>query len=128
VAGLRPAWRRLRSGSPGCAGSPLDSREQCQPRTWDKYRIVADAVPRAWIALTRYGYLPCCDNAQRESFWSTLKTEFYDLRTFATRAEAIEAVSRWINNVYNTRRRHSALGYTSPLQFEQRYISAAEAA
>jgi len=70
----------------------------------------------------------CWDNAQQESFWSTLKTEFYDRHTFATRAEAIEAVSRWINTVYNTRRRHSALGYISPLRFEQQYNTAAEAA
>lgn len=70
----------------------------------------------------------CWDNAQQESFWSTLKTEFYDRHTFATRAEAIEAVTRWITTVYNTRRRHSALGYTSPLRFEQQYITAAEAA
>ena len=70
----------------------------------------------------------CWDNAQQESFWSTLKTEFYDRHTFATRAEAIAAVSRWINTVYNTRRRHSALGYISPLQFEQQYINAAKAA
>lgn len=70
----------------------------------------------------------CWDNAQQESFWSTLKTEYYDRHTFATRAEAIEAVSRWINTVYNTRRRHSALGYISPLHFEQQYINAAETA
>jgi putative transposase len=35
----------------------------------------------------------CWDNAQQESFWSTLKTEYYDRHTFATRAEAIRGVS-----------------------------------
>ena len=48
----------------------------------------------------------CWDNAQQESFWSTLKTEYYDRHTFATRAEAIHAVSSWIETVYNRRRRH----------------------
>ena len=67
----------------------------------------------------------CWDNAQQESFWSTLKTEFYDRHTFATRAEAITAVSRWIDTVYNTRRRHSALGQISPLQFETQHHTAA---
>ena len=52
----------------------------------------------------------CWDNAQQESFWSTLKAEYYDGHSFATRAEAIAAVSSWIENVYNHRRRHSALG------------------
>ena len=52
----------------------------------------------------------CWDNAQQESFWSTLKTEYYDRHTFTTRADAIAAVSSWIENVYNHRRRHSALG------------------
>jgi len=70
----------------------------------------------------------CWDNAQHESFWSTLKTEFYDRYSFATRAEAIEAVSRWIDTVYNTRRRHSALGQISPLQFETQYTTAAQEA
>ena len=70
----------------------------------------------------------CWDNAQQESFWSTLKTEYYDRRTFTTRARAITAVSRWIDTVYNTRRRHSALGQISPLQFEAHITTAAQAA
>jgi transposase InsO family protein len=70
----------------------------------------------------------CWDNAQQESFWSTLKTEFYDRYTFTTRDEAIEAVSRWIDTVYNTRRRHSALGQISPVQFETQYTTAAQEA
>jgi len=70
----------------------------------------------------------CWDNAQQESFWSTLKTEFYDRYTFVTRAEALREVSRWIDTVYNTRRRHSALGQISPVQFETQYINAAQAA
>lgn len=59
------------------------------------------------------------------SFWSTLKTEYYDRHTFTTRADAIAAVSSWIENVYNRRRRHSALGQTSPAAFERRLTTAA---
>ena len=67
----------------------------------------------------------CWDNAQQESFWSTLKTEYYDRHIFATRAEAIRGVSAWIENTYNRRRRHSALGQISPVTFEHRLTTAA---
>ena len=70
----------------------------------------------------------CWDNAQQESFWSTLKTEFYNRHVFATKAEAITAVSRWIDTVYNTCRRHSALGQISPIQFETQHTTAAREA
>lgn len=71
----------------------------------------------------------CWDNAQQESFWSTLKTEFYNRHQFATRAAAIHAVSDWIERVYNRRRRHSALGQIAPVTFEMQHINpAAQAA
>ena len=60
----------------------------------------------------------CFDNAMAESFWATLKTEFYDRRSWPTRAEARREVARWIEIVYNRRRRHSSLDYTSPVAFE----------
>ena len=67
----------------------------------------------------------CWDNAQQESFWSTLKTEFYQRHTFDTRIEAVAAVSRWIDAVYNRRRRHSSLGYICPVDFEADMITGA---
>ena len=60
----------------------------------------------------------CFDNAMAESFWSTLKTEFYDRQRWATRDAARKAVAYWIEVVYNRRRRHSALGMVSPVDFE----------
>ena len=60
----------------------------------------------------------CFDNAMAESFWSTLKTEFYDRKRWATRDAARQAVAYWIEVVYNRRRRHSALGMVSPVDFE----------
>ncbi len=62
------------------------------------------------------------------NFWSTLKTEFYDPYTFATHVQAIQAVSSWIENVYNRRRRHSTLGQIPPVAFEHRTITAASKA
>ena len=62
--------------------------------------------------------LECWDNAQHESFWSTLKTEFYDHHEFATHAQAIQDISTWIETVYNRRRRHSTLGQIPPVTYE----------
>lgn len=62
----------------------------------------------------------CFDNAMSESFWSTLETEFYDRKKWATRDEARKAVARWIEIVYNRRRRHSAIGMIGPVDFEAR--------
>lgn len=60
----------------------------------------------------------CYDNAMQESFWSTLKTEYYNRNRFTTREQATKAVGRWIENNYNSRRRHSALNMLTPKEFE----------
>jgi len=60
----------------------------------------------------------CYDNAMQESFWGTLKTECAD-RPFPSRAAARRALFEYIEVWYNRHRRHSALGYLSPAQFEQ---------
>jgi len=70
----------------------------------------------------------CWDNAQQESYWASLKVEFYDRRSWPTRAEAMTAVADWIERVYNRRRRHSALNMLSPVRFEELHRQMAEAA
>jgi transposase InsO family protein len=69
----------------------------------------------------------CWDNAQAESFWSTFKTEYYNRHVFRTVAEARRGAYVWIDSFYNARRRHSKIGYISPLQYEQRLIDKAKA-
>ena len=61
----------------------------------------------------------CYDNAAMESFWSSLKRELVHRVGFATRAQARAAVFEWIEVFYNRERLHSALGYQSPVDFEQ---------
>ncbi len=62
----------------------------------------------------------CFDNAMCESFFATLECELIDRSTFRTREEARAAVLDFIEGFYNTRRRHSSIGYCSPVQFEKR--------
>ena len=62
----------------------------------------------------------CFDNAMCESFFATLECELIDRFTFHTHDEARTAIIDFIEGFYNTRRRHSALGYASPVQFERR--------
>ncbi len=61
----------------------------------------------------------CFDNAMAESFFATLECELIDRRTFETQAEARMAIFEFIEGWYNLRRRHSALGYLSPDEFER---------
>jgi putative transposase len=61
------------------------------------------------------------DNAMCESFFATLECELLDRHRFQTPAEARLAIFDFIEGFYNTHRRHSALGYLSPLAFERRH-------
>lgn len=60
----------------------------------------------------------CYDNARAESFFSTLKIEHTYRHRFADHEEARQATFEWIEAFYNLRRRHSSIGYLSPVDFE----------
>jgi putative transposase len=60
------------------------------------------------------------DNAMCESFFATLECELLDRHRFQSQAEARLAVFDFIEGWYNPHRRHSALGYLSPLNYERR--------
>ena len=62
----------------------------------------------------------CWDNACVESFFGTLKRELVYHRHYATREEATQDIFEYIEVFYNRKRRHSALGYDSPAEFEAR--------
>ena len=62
-----------------------------------------------------------------ESFFGSMQIELLDRRSWATRAELTQAIFEWIESWYNPRRRHSALGYVSPVDYENRSETAAAA-
>jgi putative transposase len=66
----------------------------------------------------------CWDNAPMESFFHTLKTERVHHRDYQTRAEARRDIFEYIEVFYNRQRRHSTLGYLSPVQFEVMALAA----
>jgi putative transposase len=62
------------------------------------------------------------DNAMAESFFASLECELIDRRSFQSKAEARLALFTYIEGWYNPRRRHSALGRISPINFERSYL------
>jgi putative transposase len=62
----------------------------------------------------------CWDNAVVESFFSTLKQELVYRHNFTTRQEAKMAIFEYLEGFYNRVRRHSTLGYLSPMEYESR--------
>jgi transposase InsO family protein len=75
--------------------------------------LVADGIT---ASMSRKGN--CYDNAPMESFFHTLKTERVHHRQYATRAEAQRDIFAYIEGFYNRTRRHSAIGYITPIEME----------
>ena len=59
------------------------------------------------------------DNAAMESFFSSLKTERTTRKVYRTRDQAKAGVFDYIERFYNPKRRHSTIGYLSPMEFER---------
>jgi putative transposase len=70
----------------------------------------------------------CWDNAMAESFFSVLKNEWLNRFTFSTRDKARRQVVRYIEGFYNRKRLHSGLGYQTPQEVEDQYLTQQSAA
>ncbi len=63
----------------------------------------------------------CYDNAVAKSFFKTFKRELVRKNIFKTRQEAKDKIFEYIEMFYNSKRRHSYLGFISPNEFEKKY-------
>jgi transposase InsO family protein len=104
---------RARRPRPGL----LHHSDRGSPYASDDYRAALRAH-QVCPSMSRKG--DCWDNAVAESFFASLRAELVDHERFATRRAAINAIADYINNFYNAERRHSHLGYLSPIEFELR--------
>jgi transposase InsO family protein len=108
------AWRMARTHRRPAPGLIFHSDRGCQYASGDYSDALAQTGALASMSRTGCPY----DNAKSEAFFSTLKTECVHRHHFRTRAEARRVIFDWIETFYNPRRRHSANGYLSPVDFE----------
>ena len=87
------------------------------------YRALLD---RNGIVCSMSGKGACWDNAVAESFFGTLKEELVYRRTWDDRATARHEIAEFIECFYNSQRRHSGLGYLSPIAYERSTVAGRE--
>lgn len=104
-------WRR----KPPAGGTVLHSDHGCQYTSW----AFGQRLRAAGLLGSMGSIGDCYDNSLAESFFGTLQLELLDQRSWATRQELANAIFEWIEAWYNPTRRHSALGYHSPLTYER---------
>jgi putative transposase len=108
----RPGDGDLAARQAGRAAASLRSR---QPISEQFQRLMADNG--ITCSMSRSGNV--WDNAAMESFFSSLKIERTARKSYRTRDHARADVFDYIERFYNAQRRHSTLGYLSPIQFEK---------
>lgn len=85
-------------------------------------REYRELLERHGVACSMSAAGDCYDNAVAESFFATLKKELVHGCAFETRTEAYDAISDYIENYYNPKRRHSAAGNLSPINYELAHV------
>jgi len=115
-------WRR----KPAAAGrsTVVHSDHGSQYTSW----AFGQRLRAAGLLGSRGSIGDCFDNALAESFFSSLQVELLDRQTWTTRTQLANAIFEWIEAWYNPRRRHSALGYRSPVDYENLQPAATAAA
>jgi transposase InsO family protein len=93
----------------------LHHTDRGSPYASDDYQA---ALARRGIVVSMSRTGDCYDNAVAESFFATLKAEHVEHQDFPSREVARASIVDYIEHFYNPARRHSSLGYVSPIEFE----------
>jgi len=120
---LRALETALRRRRPGPETRLLHHSDQGSPYASEDYQKVLDAYGIT-CSMSRRGN--CLDNAAMESWFSTFKFELGE--RFESYADAKAKAFDYIEVFYNQQRRHSALGYASPAEFEREHLASLDAA
>ena len=113
-------WRRR----PTPASTVVHSDRGSQYTSW----LFGSRLRHAGLLGSMGAVASAYDNAMAESFFGSMQIELLDRRTWTTRAELAAAIFEWIEGFYNPTRRHSALDYHSPIDYERLRTTAAPAA
>jgi transposase InsO family protein len=113
-------WRRR----PAPGATVLHSDRGAQYTSWAFGRRLREAGLLGSMGRVGSAY----DNAMMESFFSTLQRELLNRRRWRTRKELASAIFEWIEAWYNPHRRHSLIGYLSPVDYERLYTPGEDAA
>lgn len=106
------------------AGTVVHSDRGAQYTSW----LFGTRLREAGL-LGSMGKVACAyDNSLMESFFGSMQIELLDRRIWSTRTELGQAIFEWIEAFYNPTRRHSSLGYLSPIEFEHLHTTASTAA
>lgn len=111
-----PAWFMAVRNRP-ISGSLLFHSDRGVHYACDEFKGLLSNYPLVETSMSRKGN--CWDNAVAESFFKTLKTEWVYHQKYPSVGQAALSIFQYIETWYNTRRRHSSLGYKSPKQYEE---------
>ena len=111
---VNDALAKARSYRPPTPGTVIHSDHRSQFTSW----AFTENVRQLGLTSSMGTVGDCFDNAPMESFWGSTQIELLNRQRWRTNLELAIAIADYIKHFYNPARRHSALGYLTPNEFE----------